>query len=378
MVALIKQYGTWKKVCEHVADTVKKTNPKFDNEGFIKWMLLQEKYSPNDYEGGLFGDNALYVHAYSIYKKLREGSNQHHMILVCGKIGKGKSTLGLQIASMIDPTLDMSRICYVPHHLFKRMSVCKEFQANIIDEGGNFFKSRNAMTALNRDLTQAFQLVRDLRQVIIVCYDEPEKLDKEIIDKFDSCFFKIYSSDESGDKRFRSYYAFNSTDFMKVKEHLKKKVPMGHAKIIHCATWMGHNNAHIPVLNGISDDLYRSEKRRYLKDHMAALSEKWKEGEVKPKEEPVNIGQPIQPLVIDPVPADVIRSDVRDYTLRVPEYAKVVGINEDTIYELLKKKRIDGMKIGGSWRIKSHIDIPKAQKIGGLAREMSPLAANVS
>ena len=274
-VPLIERFnGDFRKVCEHYADQIKSELGEKRQE-FIDWMMLTEKYSKSQWKKGMFGDCFLYLHCFSIYRKIKGDSNQHHMVLVSGKIGKGKSTLGSQIAALVDPTFEMSRICYIPPHLFKRIGTSKLGEANLVDEGGNFFKARNAMSKLGKDISQAFQLVRDLKQIFIICYDEPEKLDKDLIDKIDSLFVKIYNPSASGKDKFNGYFAFNVMSLDKIKPFLKKKLPVTHKEIMSRVSWRGRNSEEMPEINDITETKYRLEKRKYLKDHMLNLADKW-------------------------------------------------------------------------------------------------------
>lgn len=265
---LIDKHGSFRKICEHFASRL----PSVDKDSFVEWMMKQETFSPSNYKKGMFGDLYLYHHAYEVWKKVNSNDNQHHMVLFSGKIGKGKSTLQLQFLSMVDTEIDMSRICYIPPHLFKRLSVCNPTEANCIDEGGNFFKARNSTTSLGKHLSQAFQLVRDLKQVFGICYDEPEKLDKDILDKIDTAFVKVPDSSEKGNRRYRRYYAFNRSAFQKILPLLKKKIPIIDSRCLKYATHVGHNSAEIPIVNDINETNYRKEKRKYLKDHMTVLA----------------------------------------------------------------------------------------------------------
>lgn len=276
---LIDKYkADWDKVCEHYADECEKYcslyGGSFPRQEFIDWM--RPTYRLTKSERGILGDYLLYFHAFLIRKKLDSDKNQHHITLVSGKIGKGKSTLGAQLAALVDPTLNMERICYIPPHFFKRLADCELGEADIIDEGGNFFKSRNSVTGLGKDVAQAFQLVRDLKQFIIICYDEPEKMDKEILSKVDSMLIKIEDTKEEGNRRFEKYLGFDVTATDKARTvMLKERVAHNHPMVLKHKTWYGWNTEEYPQLNDITEEKYRQEKRKFLRDHMDGLAEKY-------------------------------------------------------------------------------------------------------
>jgi hypothetical protein len=326
-VPLIVQKGSWHAVCEHVAGGLGARLK--DKKDYIDWMMLLEGLSPSGYRNGLWCDSELYFHAYSIYKKLRSGKNQHHIALISGKIGKGKSTLACQLAAMIDPTFCMDRVCYVPPHLFRRLSNCNPFEANNVDEGGNFFKSRNSMTQLGRDIAQAMQLVRDLQQLLIVCYDEPEKLDKEILDKVDTMLVKTYDpSEPSEERKYRGYWGFGATAFSLAKEEMKKKKSVFHKDVCEFRQWEGHNSTEMPIINDFHEEIYRSEKRKYLREHMAVLEQKYAK-----EYEGLDKGVP-------------------EKHYKLSEAAEMLGKSQDYLNELCRKGKIpEAKKIGKLWTL---------------------------
>jgi len=324
--------GDFRKVCEKYADHLKSALGK-RREAFIDWMMLSKDYSESQWKQGMMGDPFLYLHCFSIYNKLRGGSNQHHIVLVSGKIGKGKSTLGAQIAALVDPTLSMERICYIPPHFFKRLGISKAAEGNLIDEGGNFFKARNAMTTLGKDISQAFQLVRDLQQLIVVCYDEPEKLDKDLIDKIDSLFVKVYDPDQNGDNKYNGYYAFNVKNLELVKPYLKKKLPIFSKECQQHISWRGRNSKEMPKINDINEKIYRSEKRKYLKDHMVGLADKYaKEYEDK-----------LQPAPEQP--------KLTPEWVTVTQASKINSCNPETIRRKIKTGILKYKKIGNKYMV---------------------------
>lgn len=334
MERLIDKYdGDFRKVCEHYANSLKEALGK-DKDKFIDWMYATKEYSESQWKRGLFGDAFLYLHCFDIHKKLHGDSNQHHIVLVSGKIGKGKSTLGAQICALVDPTLDMTRICYIPPHLFRRIGGSTPCQANLVDEGGNFFKSRNAMTKLGKDVSQAFQLVRDLKQLIVICYDEPEKLDKDLIDKIDSLFVKVYDPTQSADNRYNGYYAYNVTALDRIKPFLKNKLTVTNHKITKHITWRGRNSKEFPKMNDITEDVYRSEKRKYLKSHMLELAKKYSE----------EFEENSKPELKEQKTALERASEY----LSVSQAAKALDKTTGTIRRWARTNKIKHIKVGGS------------------------------
>lgn len=273
---LIQKYGSWEEVCNVYADKIKKIDPKIDKQKYYDWMMLQKNYSPSGYNAGMFMDIKGYYTNYLIYNKLKT-TNQHHMLLISGKIGKGKSTKGLQDCALIDSTMDMEKICFVPPDLFKRFANCKPGESCLIDEGGNFFKGRRAMEFIGKDISECIQTVRELRQFLVICYDEPEKLDKDIIDKIDTIIIKYENKKSKGDKgRYRQYLGYSSLAADKVKVLLKDKVPIFSPEVLKLHSWRGHNSHEIPVINDIDEVRYKKAKAKHTRGKANFLYDKYK------------------------------------------------------------------------------------------------------
>lgn len=331
---LIQRYGGWPGVCQYFADQIGLLYyPELDKADFIAWMLKQEKYS--DYEE-MFGDMQLYLHAYRINQKLRSGEEQHHMTLISGKIGKGKSRLGLILCALADPTFAMNRICFIPPHLFKHLSKCTPGSGVLIDEGGRFFKGKNAMTGVGRDVSVAFQEIRALQQFMVVCYDEPERITGDIIEKFDSILIKIPDQKEEGNRRYRSYFGYNAMDSSEVMMLLKQKLAINSSKVLDCHTWKGHNMGDVPLINDISEKAYIEEKQRFLQNRMEGLYDKYAEeyGLDGKKEEAA---------------ADSATQAVK--YISVSEGARMFGVSKETIMALIKSGAIRATRLGSKWLI---------------------------
>lgn len=262
MVSLMDRYDqNFMKVCEHYADALTERKlPGKDRANFIEWMYLQKDYSAGNYKR-MFCSIGLSFRLFRINELINSGAEQHHMMCVTGKIGKGKTTLGVQCCSMVDPTFDLSRVCYLPHQFFKAAQESKPGQAILIDEGGNFFKALNTMGKMSKNLGQYFQMMRAKRLFIVICYDEYEKMMREIRDKMDSILMKIEKKDEPVPARYRHWVGWNQKGTDAVKDFLNaKKLPLTTPPLMKYSGLRGVNSEEFPTLNDISEAAFKKNK----------------------------------------------------------------------------------------------------------------------
>ena len=130
---------------------------------------------------------------------------------------------------------------------------------------------------LGRDITAAFQILRELKQIIVVCYDEPWKMDKEILSKFDAVIYKEHYDHLTGAEKYRHFTLFvgeGMREIIRYWEKEKRDVPdnLKDDNIIH----RGSNNIEIPVINDINESEYRSQKRKYNRLRMKSFYDKYR------------------------------------------------------------------------------------------------------
>jgi len=266
--SLMTQYdGDFMQVCEHYAKVLgDKKLPGKSRQEFLDWMYMSKDYSPSNYKT-MFANPSLYFRLFRIHKVINSGDEQHHMMCVSGKIGKGKTTLATQACSLVDPTFNMSRVCYLPHQFFKAAQESKPGQAILIDEGGNFFKALNTMGRMSKNLGQYFQMMRAKRLFIVICYDEYEKMMREIRDKMDSIYMKTPKKDEPAPRRYRYWVGWNQKGTDAVKDFLNaKKLPLTAPPLMRYAGIRGVHSAEFPELNDVSEDAFKQNKLNNVKE----------------------------------------------------------------------------------------------------------------
>lgn len=85
--------------------------------------------------------------------KLIEGvkkKDRDNFFLVDGSEGSGKSVLALQLAKYVDPTFDLSRVCFTPEEFEHAIRHAENGQAVLFDEAFRGLSSRAALSAVNK------------------------------------------------------------------------------------------------------------------------------------------------------------------------------------------------------------------------------------
>ncbi len=78
--------------------------------------------------------------------------DEDYVIVVDGHERVGKSTFAMQLGKRIDPTLNLSRLCFSPDEFKNQILSAKKGQCVIFDEAYRGLSSRGALTEVNRIL----------------------------------------------------------------------------------------------------------------------------------------------------------------------------------------------------------------------------------
>jgi len=286
MVSLIEKYnGDYLKVCEHYADYLISNERLFESERqeFIDWMLTKENLFPRL---KICGDPRIYEQAFLIMKKVNDDSQeQQHLIIIGGAVGKGKTTFAAQLSALIDPTYCLERVCYLPVQFFKVIKSLKPGQVIHIDEGGNFFKALNTSTRASKVLGQYFQMNRAKRLVIIINYDDYEKMNKEIREKADTVIYKIPNPKEEAPRKFRYYWWYKTNSVKDINNFYsnKKKLPLTHYDMRKFISFKGNNHRDYPLINDLSEDVFKSNKLKYIEMYENYMMKEFDDIEAKSK-----------------------------------------------------------------------------------------------
>lgn len=101
---------------------------------------------------------------HSVVKKNHDG-----FILISAREGFGKTTLGLQLITYLDPTFNLNRVCFTPEQFLEAVEGAEKFQGILFDETMWALGSRNAMTQINRVLIKVMSEMRSKNLFIVMC-----------------------------------------------------------------------------------------------------------------------------------------------------------------------------------------------------------------
>jgi hypothetical protein len=101
---------------------------------------------------------------HSVIKKNHDG-----FILISAREGFGKTTLGLQVITYLDPTFDLSRVCFTPEQFLEAVENAEKFQGILFDETMWALGSRNAMSRINKVLIKVMSEMRSKNLFVVMC-----------------------------------------------------------------------------------------------------------------------------------------------------------------------------------------------------------------
>jgi len=272
--------------------------------GFRDWLETK------DYDAAFF-DHMLYKRTFLIQKSLLD--DYDHFTCITGLEGMGKSTLAIQYCSMVSPRFSLKHICYDMVDLIEAMRTAQPGDSLLLDEGGMFLFSREAMMDTNRQLVKLFMIARQRNVHICVCIPNFFTIDtylrehrvKTLIDVFKRGHYRLYIKEAI---KYVSVYG------KKFKNASSVKVP---AEYMH----NGHFNKPIPLHNDISDSQYREFKAKHFEKFITQMKDTFSQIENSKK------------------------------YVSVSQYIKKYPMKRDTVLRNLKKGLIKGKQIGNKWYI---------------------------
>ncbi len=113
-------------------------------------------------------------------RKAIQGKDQDYVIVVDGMERSGKSTFSLQIGRYLDPSLNLSRVCFNPIEFREAIIKAKPYQCVIFDEAFRGFSSRGVLTEVNKILVTMLMEIGQKNLIIIICLPTFFLLDKYV------------------------------------------------------------------------------------------------------------------------------------------------------------------------------------------------------
>ena len=156
-------------------------NPRKKGQGEKERIMLATKnFLAN--ENGFYGKR--------ISKIEYVGDRQTYDVSVLGNVptfflrsglvshNSGKSTIALSLASLIDPSFDIRKVCFSGKEYVNILKTVKPCEAIVWDETGVGLGSRDAMTKVSKNLSKVFQTMRFKRNAIILTVPDLNMVDK--------------------------------------------------------------------------------------------------------------------------------------------------------------------------------------------------------
>ena len=120
------------------------------------------------------GEHSIYLDGYlksnldNVKHDVRR-NNYDSFILVAGREGFGKTTMACQIAMYLDPTFNLSRVCFTPEQFLEAVQNADKFQAVVFDETMWGLGSRSVMTKINKVLIKIISEMRSKNLFVLMC-----------------------------------------------------------------------------------------------------------------------------------------------------------------------------------------------------------------
>lgn len=195
-------------------------------------------------------------------------SDSDYMFLCDGEEGAGKSVLTLQNAFYLDPSLDLSRVCFKGDEFKRAVINATQYQAVIYDEAFTGLMSRTTMSYMNTILVSLVSQIRQKNLFIFVNMPTFFDLDKYFALWRGRCLFHVYYKFDDDDKLTRGLYAFYNKDFKK-SLYLEGKKTLSYFKPKLPSTAYRH----FPHFYPVDEAAYRKKKNDALKSYGKNMQE---------------------------------------------------------------------------------------------------------
>lgn len=115
------------------------------------------------------------------YIRGRRKTNADSLIALCGKEGRGKSTLAIQVSMAVDDSFSVDQICMTGQEYVSVGSRIRD-KAIILDEGISALYKRKAMSKQNTAFSEFLFINRENNLSQFVCFPSPRWLDGPVGD----------------------------------------------------------------------------------------------------------------------------------------------------------------------------------------------------
>tara|TARA_R100001530_G_scaffold109433_2_gene76830 strand:+ start:1930 stop:2910 length:981 start_codon:yes stop_codon:yes gene_type:complete len=122
---------------------------------------------------------SLSTEAYKFCMRIREKiqkEDQQVLGIVFGKVGCGKSVLAQHLGYAIDPTLDITKVCFTKEEFIDAV-INSKHQVIVADEGISMFFSRASMTKEGRLMSEIMAQIRQKNLCVLICVPDVMSMD---------------------------------------------------------------------------------------------------------------------------------------------------------------------------------------------------------
>lgn len=272
----LTELKSWDEIVDKIYNDVKKKKPQFK-----QWLKKKEKL------GGYFFDSYMHYKLYNVQKVINQ-DDYDHFIVIAGKEGCGKSTLGIQMACMIDPKFKLSNICFKMADFLKQLEDSKPGRTFILDEGNMFLLSREAFSQDNIFMVKLFAIMRQKNLCVIICVPNFFTLDSYVRDHRVDTLVYVHKRGK--------YVAFVKKAIRIISNKGNRFKQVGGHKIPEGNCWPGYFNKEIPRINDVNIKTYLGLKGDHFDFFLEELQKAVRSRDEKSEFMPIALARKIIPL----------------------------------------------------------------------------------
>ena len=195
------------------------------------------------------------------------------IFIVDGIEGAGKSVFTQQLAYYLDPTLDISRICFSGEEFIEACINAKKYQAVIYDEAITGANIRQAMNDVNVDVMKMMGMIRQKNLYIFIVIPSFFDLDRYIALWRSRAVFHVFAKSYNDRGHFYCYKDRKNFMWIKYRKYFyysdKLKDFRGNFTNVYCVEENAYRDKKATTLLNINND----PKEDKLKDMMKQRNE---------------------------------------------------------------------------------------------------------
>lgn len=190
------------------------------------------------------------------------------IFIVDGIEGSGKSVYTQQVAYYLDPTLDISRICFNGEEFIEACINAKKYQSIIYDEAITGANIRQAMNDVNVDVMKMMGMIRQKNLYIFIVIPSFFDLDRYIALWRSRAVFHVYAKSYQDRGHFYCYKNRKNYMWIKYRKYFyynpKLKDFNGTFQNVYCVDEQTYRDKKATTLSNINDD--KGDKAKQLLD----------------------------------------------------------------------------------------------------------------